>query len=320
MLARHAEDLFWTGRYLERAEDTARMLDVTYHGLLESSVEDPTTVWRELVKVLHLEQPFDVRGGECAEGPVTEFLVLDDQNGGSIVSSVACARDNARTVRERISTELWEAINTFYLELRARDLRADLQRQPYELYRMVKGRCQMITGVAAETMPRDDGWRFMVLGRMLERAEMTCRLLSVRWVQRGSADPQATYQHWGALLKSVSAFEAYVRVHHDVMGVAEVLEFLLLSRDFPRGVLFCLRSAEDQLAKLGTGDRPIPPHRLLGRMRATLEYLDVPELVNDGLQRFLDQLQEGIWQVADSVGAHFFQRGAEHELHSLGSI
>jgi uncharacterized alpha-E superfamily protein len=104
------------------------------------------------------------------------------------------------------------------------------------------------------------------------------------------------------------------------MGVAEVLEFLLLSREFPRGVLFCLRSAEDQLARLGTGDRPIPPHRLLGRMRATLEYLDVPELVNDGLQRFLDQLQEGIWQVADSVGAHFFQRGAEHELHSLGSI
>jgi uncharacterized alpha-E superfamily protein len=315
MLARHAEDLFWIGRYLERAEDTSRMLDVTYHGLLESSVEDPTIVWRELVKVLHLEQDFEARGIECSEGPVSEFLVLDHENGGSIVSSIACARDNARTVRERISTELWEAINTLHLELGA-----DLQRQPYELYRIVKARCQMITGVAAETMPRDDGWRFLVLGRMLERAEMTCRLLSVRWVQRGSPDPQATYQHWGAVLKSVSAFEAYVRVHHDVMGVAEVLEFLLLSREFPRGVLFCLRSAEDQLARLGPGDRPIPPHRLLGRMRATLEYLDVPELVNDGLQRFLDQLQEGIWQVADSVSLHFFQRGAEHELHSLGSI
>ncbi len=320
MLARHAEDLFWTGRYLERAEDTARMLDVAYHGLLETSVDDPTTVWRELVKVLHLEQAFAARGTECAAGPVTEFLVLDGGNGGSIVSSVACARDNARTVRERISTELWEAINTFYLELRARDLRADLQRQPYELYRMVKTRCQTITGVAAETMPRDDGWRFLVLGRMLERAEMTCRLLSVRWVQRGSADPQATYQHWGALLKSVSAFEAYVRVHHDVMGVSEVLEFLLLSREFPRGVLFCLRSAEDQLTRLGSGDRPIAPHRMLGRMRATLEYLDVPELVDDGLQRFLDQLQESIWQVADAVSAHFFQRGAERELHALGSI
>jgi uncharacterized alpha-E superfamily protein len=320
VLARHAEDLFWIGRYLERAEDTARMLDVTYHGLLESSVDDSSVVWRELVKVLHLEQAFDARGIECAEAPVSEFLALDDRSGGSIVASIACARDNARTVRERISTELWEAINTLHLELRARDLRADLQRQPYELYRIVKARCQMITGVAAETMPRDDGWRFLVLGRMLERAEMTCRLLSVRWVQRGSPDPQATYQHWGAVLKSVSAFEAYVRVHHDVMGVEEVLEFLLLSREFPRGVLFCLRSAEDQLARLGTGDRPIPPHRLLGRMRATLEYLDVPELVNDGLQRFLDQLQEGIWQVADAVSAHFFQRGAEHELHSLGAF
>jgi len=154
MLARHAEDLFWTGRYLERAEDTARMLDVTYHGLLESSVEDSSVVWRELVKVLHLEQSFEERGIESTEGPVTEFLVLDDANDGSIVSSIACARDNARTVRERISTELWEAINGLHLELGARDLRADLQRQPYELYRIVKARCQMITGTAAETMPR----------------------------------------------------------------------------------------------------------------------------------------------------------------------
>lgn len=317
MLARHAEDLFWTGRYLERAEDTARMLDVTYHSLLESPIVEIRQSWRELLKVLNLEHAFAATGAEWTDAAVTEFLVLNPQNPGSIVSTVARARDDARNVRERISTDLWEAVNAFYLELRTRDLRSDLERQPYELYRIVKERCQTITGVSAETMPRDDGWRFLVLGRVLERAEMTCRLLSVHWAQQRSEDPQEAFRHWVTVLKSVSAFEAYVRAYHSARGAAEVLEFLLLSREFPRSVLWCLRSAEDQLMRLGTPDQPILPHRLLGRVRAALEYLDVAEVLNDGLHGFLDHLQNGIWQVTDGVAAHFFQRHAERELHAF---
>ena len=180
----------------------------------------------------------------------------------------------------------------------------------------------MITGVAAETMPRDDGWRFLVLGCMLERAEMTCRLLSVRWVQRGSPDPQATYQHWGARAEVGLGLRGLrARRTRTSMGVAEVLEFLLLVARVP--------ARRAVLPALGGGSARAPRRPATGRSRRTacsaacgptLEYLDVPELVNDGLQRFLDQLQESIWQVADASSAHFFQRGAEHELHALGSI
>ncbi|HMK10482.1 MAG TPA: alpha-E domain-containing protein, partial [Acidimicrobiales bacterium] len=187
MLARHAESLFWMGRYMERAEDTARMLDVTYHGLLESPPEEATRAWLDLLAVLSLDQAFAERHDEITAGLVSEFLVLDDKNPGAIVSAVGRARENARSVRELISTELWEAVNTFWLELLARNLRADIEEQPYELYGLVKRRCQMVNGVTSETMPRDDGWRFLMLGWMLERAEMTCRLLNVRYGELASA-------------------------------------------------------------------------------------------------------------------------------------
>lgn len=315
MLARHAEDLFWGGRYLERAEDTAVMLDVTYHGLLQSPLASPTAVWRELLEVLYLDQVFWARHGDFTGQRVTEFLVLDHKNAGSIVSAVSRARDNARNVREQISTDLWEAINTLYLELQARDLRADLEREAYELYRWVKSRCQMIAGVAAETMPRDDRWRFFTLGRMLERAEMTCRLLGVRFALFDAAGP-VTFHHWVAVLNSVSAFEAYVKAYKGAMNPAEVLEFLLLSRDFPRSVLFCLQTAEHQLARLAPPDTSIAPLRRLSRVRADLEYRERSEL-DDRLPVFLGRLQDDIRQVADSVAAHFFRSGISPELRAL---
>lgn len=321
MLARHAEDFFWTGRYLERAEDTARMLDVTYHGLLESPLADAGEAWRGLLRVLQVEESFAASRPSNGEAPtgteIAEFLVLDPRNPGSIAAAVTRARDDARNVRERISTELWEAVNGFYLEIRARDLRADLERQPYELYRMVKSRCQTIVGVAAETMARDDGWRFLHLGRMLERAEMTTRLLSVRSVHDAAADSVETYRHWVALLRSVAAFEAYMRRCSGAITGAGVLEFLLCSRDFPRSVLFCVRAAEEELGNVGGHDRPTQAYRLLGRVRADLEYLEVREMLAGGLEETLDGLQRSVWQVADAVGHEFFPSGAEAELHAL---
>jgi len=319
MLARHAEDLFWAGRYIERAEDTARLLDVTYHGLLESPLLNAESAWRELLELLNLDQVFGAKGVPITDSAVTEFLVLDPKNAGSIVRSVARARDNARNVRERISTELWEAINTLFLELRARDLRADLEREPYQLYRFVKSRCQTISGVSAETMSRDDGWRFLLLGRMLERAEMTCRLLSVRSGRSNQAAVPSDLHYWMAVLKSVSAFEAYLRAHRAQIEPQDVLEFLLLSREFPRSVLFSLRASETELVRLGAETTPTRPERLLGRLRADLEFMDVHEVVESGLPAALDALQQGILAVADAVERHFFRAAAPPELHVFES-
>jgi len=187
MLSRHAEDLFWLGRYVERAEDTARMLDVTFHHVLESPPSFESTAWRELLEVLYLDEVYE---GPIVGRDVSTYLVTDRDNPGSVVSAIERARDNARGLRDRISTELWEAINMFYLELSEADLTVGVETRTYDLLRRIKSRCQLINGVAAQTMPRDEGYRFIVLGLMLERAEMTCRLLSIRYARLvGSGEP-----------------------------------------------------------------------------------------------------------------------------------
>lgn len=313
MLARLAENLFWTGRYVERAEGTALLLDVTYHGLLESHHSEARQAWQDLLAVLHVKEPFAAAHDEPTHAAVTDFLVLDDDNPGSITSSIERARENARSVRELISTELWQTMNDFALDMRARDLARDLDRNPHELYGTVKLRCQTIYGVASETMPRDDGWRFMMLGRMLERAEMTCRLLNVRYAQleRRGADSH----DWVSVLKSAGAFEAYRKTHRVTMDAGLVVEFLLWNETFPRSVLFCLRAAEAGLAAL-CGAEPSRPgarsQRLLGRIRAELEYRDIGELLEEGLHDFLDRVQEQVWAVADAVADEFFR----HELRA----
>ncbi len=314
MLARHAENLFWTGRYIERAEDTARLLDVTYHALLEATPFEARRTWRDLLAVLSLETAFAESGKELSASGVSEFLVLDDEQPGSILAAVTYARENIRSLREQVSSELWEAMNGFHLELRARDLRADLE-QPYTLYGLVKRRCQHLAGVAAETMPRDDGWRFLQLGWMLERAEMTCRLLDVRYGRAPISS--GAYHHWLGTLKSASASEAYRKARRASLDPGDVLEFLLLSRTFPRSLLFCLRRAEQDLGRLGTEEgRLTRPQRLLGRIRADLEYSDLHEVVassveGDDLHGFLERMQKGIRQVAEAVAIQYFRNSQE---------
>jgi uncharacterized alpha-E superfamily protein len=315
MLARHAESLFWSGRYIERAEDTARMLDVTYHGLLESSPWEADSAWHDLLAVLRLDTAFAERARGASATSISEFLVLDRENPGSIVAAVSRARENIRSVRELVPTELWETVNTFHLDLRARNLRGDLEQQPYVLYHLVKLRCQMLAGVATETMPRDDGWRFLQIGWALERAEMACRLLDVRYA-RGNRG--FDFHHWLSTLKSASASEAYRKVHRSSMDPADVVGFLLLSRTFPRSVLFCLRRAETELAWLGGGaERLSRPERLIGRVRADLEFADITEILNGGLHTFLDQLQRSVRQVAEAVAIQYFRNSQELLITAL---
>jgi uncharacterized alpha-E superfamily protein len=318
MLARHAESLFWAGRQIERAEDTARMLDVTYHGLLEAMPWEAERAWNDLLKVLWLDRPFAELEQGMRAATVTEFLVMDPGNPGAIVPSVTAARENARAARELISSEMWEALNTFHLELRSRNLRADLEARPHELYGFVKRSCQTVSGVAVETMPRDDGWRFLMLGRMLERAEMTCRLLDVRYTQLVTAGATGGFYHWLQTLKSASGSEAFRRRYRASMDPADVVEFLLLSRTFPRSVLFCLRSVENDLARLEAGNVNLArPQRILGRTRSDLEFLDTHELLQGDLHVFLDQLLSGVRQIAEAVGLQYFRSAQEHDFYAL---
>jgi uncharacterized alpha-E superfamily protein len=343
MLARLAENLFWAGRYVERAEDTARMVDVTYHTLLESPSGEVAASWAQLLEVLQLRQAYGDRPLDPVE--VVHFLVLDRNDPGSITTSIGAARENIRSVRELVSSELWEAINDLHLALGRRDLRRDLADQPFELFGHVRRACMTIYGTASETMPRDDGWRFMALGRMLERAEMTCRLIDVRFgqleAQAGpsqrlalvrSADPaaetpvdevprgadRADFHAWIAVLKSASAFEAYRRRYRASMDPADVVEFLLLAPDLPRSVVFCLTSAQRLLQDL-SGGRPSRAVRRLGRASASLQYRDVGELFEVGLHEFLAEAQDRINRVADDVAEEFFRHHPTGSMHAIAT-
>ena len=313
MLSRHAEDLFWVGRYVERAEDTARMLDVTYHNLLESPGDRAATTWGELLEVLYVNALYE---GPMESGAVSTYLVADRTNPGSIISSVDRARDNARGLRDRISTELWEAINVFHLELTHADFHLDLDRRAYEVFGTIKRRCQLISGVAAQTMPRDEGYRFMLLGLLLERAEMTCRLLSVRYARLAGGEGQSEFHSWVSVLKSVSAYEAYLKAHDASLDPTDVLEFLLLDPEFPRSVLYCLQQVERLIDRLAGSSHQTSMERAIGKVRAQAEFTDIPSILGERLDHFLELLQKEIYEVSEEVEDHFFRAGTDLQLHS----
>lgn len=260
---------------------------------------------------------FETGHDQLTAPAVSRFLVSDTTNQGAVVSAVGAARENARSVRELLSTEVWESINTFWLELQTRDLGDDLEQQPYELYGLVKRRCQAVAGTAVETMPRDDGWRFLMLGWMLERAERTCRLLHVRYgATQAGGDRDGSHQ-WVGVLKAASASEAYRRQYSASFSPAHVVEFLLLSRTFPRSVFYALRSAEDRINELGVPGRLTRPQRAIGRLRSDLEFRDVHELLGGDLVAFLDSVLEGVSRVTALVGTQFFRNSEEFDLHAL---
>jgi len=320
MLSRHAESLFWTGRYVERAGDTARMLDVTYHRLLESPHAEAERSWNELLEVLVLAESFAAKHDHVSAQAVSHFLVIDDENPGAIVPSIGRARENARSVRELISTELWESINTFWLELRARDLDLEIQHQPYEVYRFVKRRCQEIAGTSSETMGRDDGWRFLLLGWMLERALIVCRLLNVQTRPYTSGEDELDFYGAVELLKSASALEAFRKAHPGAMTLANVVGFLLLSPTFPRSVLYSTQVAESRLEQLASG--PLSrPQRVLGRLRADLEFADPVELLAGDLHGFLDKVESDLRGIGELVAVQFFRNAEELSvLHAVENI
>jgi uncharacterized alpha-E superfamily protein len=187
--------------------------------------------------------------------------------------------------------------------------------QPYELYGLVKRRCQTVTGVSSETMPRDDGWRFLTIGRLLERAEMTCRLLNVRYAELAAASDLGAFHVLGGILKSASASEAYRKVHGASMNPVHVVDYLLLARNFPRSVLYCLVRAEDELQALA-GDDLFRPQRLVGRIRSQLEFADADELCAGSLHRELDAVQAGVREVSDAIAAQYF-RNIVVDIHAV---
>ncbi|BDH58298.1 alpha-E domain-containing protein [Tsukamurella sp. PLM1] len=302
MLARNAEALYWIGRYAERADDTARMLDVTVHQFLEDATVDEDRVSRQLVRVLGIpeppaDQPLDLKA-------VTEVVAYNrDAGSGSIAASVASARENARGAREVTSSEMWECLNATYNGLAERE-RAARRLGPHEFLNYIKNRAAMFAGLTDSTLSRDEGYRFLLLGRSIERMDMAVRLLLSR------AGDRANSPTWVTVLRATGAHDTYLRTYRGVLDATRVVEFILVDRLFPRSVIHALTTAEDCLSaieggregRLGTRTEA---QRLLGRARGELEYLAPGELLDD-LERRLVALQELGHAAGEAITARYF--------------
>jgi len=300
VLARNAESLFWIGRYVERADDTARILDVSVHQLLEDATVDADEAARTLLAVLGVEAPDD----EVLDAwSLTELVGYSPDQAGSIVSSVSSARENARGAREVVSSEMWECLNVTWNGLPERQRYARWV-GPHAFFSYVEDRAAMFSGLAASTMSRDDTWRFYLLGRSVERVDMVVRLLLSRVSDRMSSPG------WVTVLRSAGATDTYLRTYRGALDASRVVQFLLMDKLFPRSVFHALRQAETCLvdldhrpsARIGAKAEAL---RLLGRARSELEFLRPEELLDD-LPSQLMGLQACIRDVGEAVSLQYF--------------
>ncbi|WP_061962619.1 alpha-E domain-containing protein [Demequina flava] len=297
MLSRIAESLFWIGRYVERADNTARLLDVHLNVLLEDPWVDEPSANASLLSVMNVQFTED---RDVTQADILTHLAYDSKELSSIAGSLTAARENARRAREVISTEVWESLNTTRMELRRWTNRA---RRPHEYFVWVRERTAVMRGLASATTSRDDVWNFLELGRSLERADMIARLLMTRSLD-GTTGPD-----WTTLLRTCSAHEAYLRTVRALVAEERAAEFMLIDRHFPRSIAYNLNMAEEYLTRIEGAERsPTLAGRAqlaLGRARTTLEYSPVRDVL-DELRPQMQAVQQACATASDHIRDRYF--------------
>ncbi|MBD2313289.1 alpha-E domain-containing protein [Desertifilum sp. FACHB-1129] len=318
MLSRVADSIYWLNRYVERAENVARFVDANLTLILDSPA-GISQQWEPLVVTTGDLQAFQNRYGEVTAENVTQFLTFDPANPNSILSCLQVARENARSIREIISSEMWQQINSFYLMVKEASPGQPLSKL-HDFYTEVKLSSHLFAGVMDATMTHNEGWHFGQMGRHLERADKTSRILDVKYY---ILLPSVKYVgttldeiQWMALLRSTSAYEMYrKRISQHRITPTGVANFLILDRDFPRAIRFCLLQAERSLHQI-TGTPPgtwsDPVERSLGRLRSELDYLTIEDVVQRGLHEFLNDLQTQLNHVGGKIFETYFA------LHPIG--
>lgn len=311
MLSRVAESLYWMSRYIERAVSVGRCVDVNLHllldlpGLFEGQ-------WGAVVKITGDNEDFNRRYGAADAQNVIQFLAFDRENPNSIASCVAAARENARSIREIISSETWEELNVFYLDLTSPTARRRAQFNPSEFFRDVRRAGHAVAGVMTETMSREEAWHFSRMGRLLERADQTTRILDLKYflLLPGVRDVGTAVDdiHWMAVLRSAGAFEMYRKAYRQIV-VEHIVRFLVLDVGFPRSVRYCVNNAEISLRAItGTPYKSFrnPVERQLGRLASELDYTEGNEVIRSGLHQFLDGVQVKLNKTGEGIFQAFF--------------
>lgn len=311
MLSRVAESIYWLARYIERAENVARIMDANYHMILDL----PPGIgeqWEPLVVTTGDETLFREHYDAFNRENVVRFLTFDTRNPNSILSCLCLARENARSVREWISSEMWQQINTFYLLLKDASRNGGGIELPHEFFEEIMAASHLFTGLAENTMTHGEGWQFVRLGRMLERADKTARIIDVKYfILLPSLDYVGTpFDHilWGAILRSASAFEMY-RQRFGQIAPDHIIDFMVLDAAFPRAIHHCLAMAELSVRTLSGTQRGCFTNRAekdLGRLLADIDYTTIEDIKAFGLHEFIDNLQTRLNRVSDVVSATFF--------------
>jgi len=317
VLSRTADHLYWMARYIERAENTARMLDVNLStSLLPQSVQAAESGWRAMLSISELLPEFDAKYSMLSRREVIDFMVRDPGNTSSIYCCLQAARENARAVRGSLTTEVWETHNDTWLGLQRLLRDRLLERDPQEFFEWVKFRSHLSRGVTIGTMLKDEAFYFIRLGTFLERADNTARLLDVKYhsvaqpglfanaASEDAHDQHLDFYHWAAILRSVSAFEIYRKVYRDVITPSRVAALLILRGDMPRSLLGCLNEVSLNL-EMVRNSRSNETERRAGLLRAELRYGRIEDILSQGLHAYLTRFLERINDLGGRISQDF---------------
>ncbi len=322
MLSRTADHLFWMSRYTERAENTARLLDVNYQtSLLPQSAEVAQLGWEGLLSISELLPAYESLHGAITPQRVMQFMVKDENNPSSIISCLRAARENARAVRGSLTTEVWETQNQTWLELNRMLKSGMLEADPAQFFEWVKFRSHLSRGVTVGTMLMDEALHFMRLGTFLERADNTARLVDVKFHAAHAGDlfsqnqlqasgdikakdQEHDFYHWSAILRSVSGFEIYRKVYRDVIHPERVAELLILRADMPRSLHACMNEVVSNIAMV-SDDRTLCSYRRAGKLCAEMEFGQIEEILANGLHAYLTQFLDRVNEIGASISREF---------------
>ncbi len=310
MLSRVAESIYWMSRYIERAENVARFVDVNLQLILDQPV-GMQAQWEPLVATTGDDEEFEERYGETSRESVLKFLTFDTENANSIISCLRAARENARSIRENISSEMWEQLNDAYLMVTETPEEWAMA-EPHQFFTDIKVASHLFMGLTDNIMSHSEAWHFCQLGRLIERADKTSRIVDVKYfiLLPSVSDVNTPFDdiQWGALLHSASAFEMYRRTY-GLISPDNVVAFLLLDREFPRSVLYCLSKAEESLHAIsGTPLETFSnsAEQGLGQLRSEFAYAQVDQVLHSGLHEFLDAFQTKLNDVGGDIYKTFF--------------
>lgn len=313
MLARDADATYWMSRYVERAEHVARLLLVNSEALIDVGDVAGSLLhahWQSVLQIMNVDAL--PTGDDPDSLRIAEYMTFDQDNPNSLIRCLTRARENARGIREVISSEMWEHLNMLYWAIRADDAMANFRERPDQLYQQIINGSMLFQGLTDQTLLHGQRWYFTQLGKLFERITVTARILKTKYEMLGAeaaSESQLASIHWSNVLRSCGSIEAYRRMYLSEMDLEHVSEFLVLEEDFPRSIRYCVKQAFQAITEIRMAVRPRsvdPTERILGRLNAQLEYTGAEEMLAGDLSMFLTRILDATGESAVAVQRSFF--------------